>query len=270
MNIFKMEFKRGFKSLLLWTSICAAMTALLTLLYPSMLGSDMLALMNAKLASLPRELVDAFRFSSEDITQLPNFFAYMFQFVLMAASIFGTLLGLTALSREESEGTIEFLYAKPVSRSQIVSGKLLCAAVSYLCFFAVISIAAMLGGVSVCPADLDMADMAAAFKSVLLGGMLAGFTHLLLGFAVSVLLKRAKHAASMAVMLFFVTYIVGSIPAMTGVLEFLKWVSPMNYFSPPEVVQSGIDGVSVLVSALLMGVCAALTYALYRKRSFYT
>lgn len=269
MTIFKMEFKRGFKSLLLWTGVCAALNILFTLLYPSMLDSDMLALFNAKLASLPKEFVDAFHLSGEDITQLPNFFALMFQFILMAACIYGTMLGLTALSKEESDKTIEFLYAKPVSRIQIVSSKLANAAVSYLSFFAVISISGMLAGMAVRPVDLDLMDMTTKFKSVLLGGMIAGFTYLLLGFAVSVLLKKAKHAASMAVMLFFVSYIVGNVPSMTGVLDFLKWVSPLNYFLPGEVVVNGIDGTNVLISVLIMGASAALTYTLYRKRNFY-
>ncbi len=269
MNVFKMEFRRGFKSLLLWTGVCAALTVLFTLLYPSMLDSDMLALFNAKLEALPKEFVNAFHLSGEDITQLPNFFALMFQFVLMAACIRGTMLGLTALAKEESEGTIEFLYAKPVSRIQIVSSKLANAVVSYICFFAVISIAGVLAGLCVRPADLDFMDMTATFKSILLGGMIAGFTYLLLGFAVSVLLKKAKHAASTAVMLFFVTYIIGNIPSMTGVLDFLKWVSPINYYLPADVVVNGIDAASVLVSVLIMGASAALTYTLYRRRNFY-
>jgi ABC-2 type transport system permease protein len=193
----------------------------------------------------------------------------MFQFILMAACIHGAMLGLTALSKEESEGTIEFLYAKPVSRTQIVSGKLSAAAVSYLCYFAVISIVGVIAGMIVRPEDLELMDMAVSFKSVLLGGMIAGFTYLLLGFAVSVLLRKAKHAASMAVMLFFLTYIVGSIPTITGVLDFLKWVSPLNYFTPGEVVVNGIDGINVLISVLIMGASAALTYSLYRKRNFY-
>jgi len=269
MRIFKMEMRRGFRSLLLWTGISGVITLLFTLLYPSMLNSDMLALLNAKLEALPQEFVVAFHLSSDDITQLPNFFAYMFQFVLMAACIHGAMLGLTALSKEESEGTIEFLYAKPVARTQIVSGKLAAVAVSYLCYFAVISIVGVISGMLVRPEDLDFMDMVTSFKSVLLGGMIAGYTYLLLGFAVSVLLRKAKHAASMAVMLFFLTYIVGSIPAITGVLDFLKWVSPLNYFTPGDVVMDGINGTNVLISVLIMGASAALTYTMYRRRNFY-
>jgi ABC-2 type transport system permease protein len=70
-------------------------------------------------------------------------------------------------------------------------------------------------------------------------------------------------------MLFFLTYIVGSIPAITGVLDFLKWVSPLNYFTPGDVVMNGIDGTNVLISVIIMGASAAVTYTLYRKRNFY-
>ncbi len=269
MNIFKMEFRRNLKSLLIWSAVSAAITVLLTLLYPSMINSDMLALMNAKIAALPKELVESFNLSGEDIRYFPSFFAYFFQFVLMAACIYGAQTGLTALTKEESEGTIEFLYAKPTSRPQIVTAKLSAAFAGYLCYFAVIGLFSVIAGMAVRPENLDLNEMITAVKSVVLGGMLAGFTYLFLGFLVSVLLRRAKHAASLAVMLFFGTYIIGSIPKFTGVLDFLKWVSPMNYFQPNNIVASGIDGLNVLIAVLIMAVSAAVTYILYRKRDFY-
>lgn len=269
MNMFKMEFRRGFKSLLIWSGVSAAITVLMTLLYPSMMDSDMLALMNAKIAALPKEFVEAFNLSGEDIRYFPSFFAYCFQFVLMAACIYGAQLGLTALLKEEGEGTIEFLYAKPVSRVQIVTAKLAAAFAGYLCYFAALSVFSVAASLAVRPEDLDLTTMVTAVKSVLLGGMLSGFTYLFLGFAVSMLLRRAKHASSFAAMLFFGTYIVGSIPKITGVLEFLKWVSPLDYFQPGQVVTNGIDGLNLLIVLLVMAVSAALTYLLYRRRNFY-
>jgi ABC-2 type transport system permease protein len=67
MNLFKMELRQNLKTLVIWTAVSGALTLLLTLLYPAMLGSDMLALFNAKLASLPKELVAMFNLSGEDI-----------------------------------------------------------------------------------------------------------------------------------------------------------------------------------------------------------
>ncbi len=268
MNQFKMDFRRNFKSLLIWACVTAAVSALITALYPSMMQSDMLALMNAKLASLPEELVAALHMEDQDIRELPQYFAYMFQFVAMTACIYGATLGFTALSREEGEGTIEFLYAQPRKRTQIVSAKLATACVSYLVFFAALGIASVLAGFGVKPEELALIDLVTPMKTVLAGTMIAGFTYLFIGFAVSVFLKKARHAASLAVGMFFLLYILGSIPAMIGVLDFLKWISPINYFIPNKLVVDGIDAVNALICLAVMAVCAGVTYAVYRKKDF--
>lgn len=268
MNQFKMDFRRNLKSLLIWSGATAVVTALITALYPNMMQSDMLALLNAKLAALPQEMVSALHMEDQDIRELPQYFAYMFQFIAMAACIYGATLGLTSLSREESEGTIEFLYAQPRRRSQIVSGKLASACVSYLVFFAAVSVASVVACIGVKPAELALMDLVTPVKTVLLATMIAGYTYLFLGFAVSVFLKKARHAASMAVGIFFLLYILGSIPAMAGVLDFLKWISPINYFIPNEVVVGGIKALNAIICAVIMAVCAGVTYMVYEKKDF--
>ncbi len=268
MNQFKMDFRRNFKSLLVWACVTAAVSALITALYPSMMQSDMLALMNAKLASLPQEMVAALHMEGQDIRELPQYFAYMFQFVAMASCIYAGTLGFTALSREESEGTIEFLYAQPRRRAQIVSAKLASACVSCLVFFAAVGFASVLACVGVKPQELSLIDLVTPVKMVLLGTMIAGYTYLFIGFAVSVFLKKARHAALMAVGLFFLLYILGSIPAMAGVLDFLKWISPINYFIPNEVVVGGIITRNALICLGIMAVCAGVTYTVYQKKDF--
>ncbi len=268
MNIFKLDFRRNLKSLVIWTGATTVVAVLLLSLYPAMLQSDFLALMNAKLASLPKELVDAFHFSGEDINQLPQFAASMMLFVFMAAGIYGAILGLNALSREEGEGTIEFLYAKPVRRTQIVSAKLAAACVDYLIFFGVLGLAIILSCIAVKPQDLSLNDLVSPMKLVILGGLLTGFTYLFLGFMISVFLHRSRHAASLAVALFFGTYILGNIPSMMGVLDFLKWVSPMNYFIPRDVVMHGIDALNLVICFAAMAVCTCIAYIIYRKKDF--
>ena len=47
----------------------------------------------------------------------------------MASAVYGAILGVNSLIREESQGTIEFLYSKPINRLKIVTSKL-CAIVA--------------------------------------------------------------------------------------------------------------------------------------------
>lgn len=268
MNIFKMDFKRNFKTLSIWSLVSAAIIMLFMLLYPSMLKSDMLELLNAKINSLPPELINAFHMSAQDFTQLVNFFGYFTQFVLIAACIYGMILGVNALSRDISEGTIEFLYSKPVTRSGIAGAKLASALLGYLIYFAVFSVASILGSIVVKPADVDLMNLVSAEKTMLLGCMLAGFTYFFIGFAISVFLKKARHAASLAVALFFVLYILGAVPKMTGVADFLKWVSPMEYFVMSDIITNGINWVNTAVCAGIIGTGAALAFAVYGRKDF--
>lgn len=265
MNIFKLDFKRNLKSLAIWSLASGGMIALIMLLYPAMMKSDFMDMMNEKIKMLPKDLTDALNMSGQDIRQLPQFFANMFQFVLMAASIYGGILGISALSREESEGTIEFLYSKPVKRTGIVSAKLAAACAQYLIYFAVVGAAGILACVCVKPSELNISELVQPIKNVLLGGMITGFLYLFISFAISVFLKRPKRAVSVSVAVFFGTYILGTISSF-GVLQFLKWVSPMNYFIPRYVIMSGLDGLNALICLLVMAVCTAVSYIIYRRK----
>jgi ABC-2 type transport system permease protein len=267
MNIFKLDFKRNLKTLLTWAGASGAVLALIMLMYPAMMKSDFIDMLNAKISMFPKELIDMLNMSGQDIRQLPQFFANIFQFVLMAACIYGAILGINALSREESEKTIEFLYSKPVKRIRIVSAKLAAACMEYLAYFVIVGAAGMLACVCVRPADLSMADLVQPLKNVLFGGMVTGFVYLFIGFAISVFLKRPRHPAPIAVALFFGTYILGTISSL-GMLQFLKWVSPMNYFIPRNVVMSGIDWTNALICALALAACTAVSYIVYSEKDF--
>ena len=265
MNMFFMDIKRGGKQLIIWSGASGIILALMMLLYPTMMNSDFMELLNAKLALMPKELIDAFNLSSEDIRQLPQYFATMYQFILMAACIYGAIVGVGALSREHNEGTIEFLVSKPVKRGSVIAAKLCAACAQYIVYFAVLCLAAIIALVSVKPESLDTAVLLSSVSAVMLGGLIAGSTYLFLGFAISVILKKARNAMSVAVAMFFLTYILGTIPSF-GVLQFLKWISPLNYFVPSQVLASGIDQLNALICALFMAACAAAAYAVYRRK----
>ena len=110
--------------------------------------------------------------------------------------------------------------------------------------------------------------MASAMKSVILGGLLAGLTYFCMGALVSVFLKKARHTASLAIGIFFITSVVGALPEALGMLDFLRWISPVEYFLPREIVKNGIDAVHVLICLIVMAVCVAASYLVYRKKDF--
>lgn len=268
MNIYAMDLRRSLKSIIIWTASTAAVFAFVISLYPTMLNSDFMAVLEEKIKLVPKELLDALNMSGEDIRQLPSFFAWIFQFVLMAACLNGAMLGINALAREQSEGTIEFLCAKPVRRSRIVSAKLAAACTEYTVYYAVLTIAGIAACICVKPPELAAGDMVARLGAAMLGGFFAGLTYVFLGFMLSVFLKRAKAAAPIATAVFFLTYILGMLPSL-GLLGFLKWISPINYFVPSQAVATGgIDWGNALICFAVMAVCSGVAYTVYRKKDF--
>ncbi len=266
MNIYAMDLRRSLKSVLIWTLSTAAVFAFVISMYPAMLKSDFIAVLEEKLKLVPKGLLEALNMSGEDIRQLPSFFAWIFQFVLMAACLNGAMLGINALAREQNEGTIEFLCAKPVRRTGIVSAKLAAACTEYTVYYAFLTIAGMAACICVKPPELAAGEMISRLGAAVLGGFFAGLTYVFFGFMLSVFLKRAKAAAPLATAVFFLTYILGMLPSL-GLMGFLKWISPINYFTPSRAVAAGgIDWGNALVCFAVMAACAGVAYAVYRRK----
>ena len=121
MNIFKFEFKRQFKSLIIWSIVCSALVIMFMALFPSMKDMGMQELVGDKLGAMPSTLLEAFNIDEMmDFSNIKDYMGYCLQYIVMAAGIYGLILGASALSKEEKDGTIEFLYSKPITRNKIV------------------------------------------------------------------------------------------------------------------------------------------------------
>ncbi|MHB9033398.1 MAG: ABC transporter permease subunit, partial [Anaerolineae bacterium] len=62
-----------------------------------------------------------------DLSKASGFYGVMFMYIALLAAIHATMLGATILAKEERDHTSEFLFVKPVSRSKIITDKLLAA-----------------------------------------------------------------------------------------------------------------------------------------------
>ncbi len=121
MNMFKVEIKNAFKPFLIWTVILASILSFFMSMFPSMSTSEMAELLQVKMDALPEGMIEAFGIDMVDFTNLLGFFSYSFQYILIALCVYSGVLAGNSLIKEESEGTIEFLYAQPISRNKIIS-----------------------------------------------------------------------------------------------------------------------------------------------------
>ena len=195
-----------------------------------------------------------------------NYFGYLFQYINLAICIFVMLKGTSSLIREETDGTIEYLYAKPVSRTDIVCQKLLA---NLLCFFLFVAAFYLLSVVSYLAFSDYSLDESMKEVAIILGGTLfVGFIFLPAGFFLSTAIKSSKQSASVSMGIVFGTYMLGIISLLVEKLEFLKYLSPLEWIKANKLVEEGLNLPEVLIGLGIIAISVFATFHIYRKKDF--
>jgi ABC-2 type transport system permease protein len=269
MNIFKMEVKKGLKSLAIWSTVCIFLIILFMSMFPSMKDSGMQELVNTKMDAMPPAILEAFNLKDvPDFSKLNDFFAYVFQYIVIAGYIYAGMLGAKALIKEESEGTIEFLYAQPASRSKIVTMKLLSSLALFYIFIMITALASIIISLVVKPSDLGVITLVTDMKILFSSFFLIGLVFMTIGFLISTLVNHLRLAGSLSMGVFFITYLLGILAGMIDKLEFLKHLSPFHYAVPSEIIKNGFEAVNIVIALAISIVCITGTYFIYRKKDF--
>jgi ABC-2 type transport system permease protein len=269
MNIFKMEFKKNLKPLAIWSVVCILLTVLFMSMFPSMKDSGMQEIVDTKMSAMPEAILEAFNLKDlPDFTKLNQYFAYVFQYIVMAGYIYAGMLGAKSLIKEESEGTIEFLYAQPASRTKIVTMKLLSSIAVFYLFAMIMAAASILISLAVKPTDLKVIDLFMDMKILFSGFFLVGLVFMSIGFLVSVLISHLRLAMPISIGIFFVTYLLGVFSSMIDALKFLKYFSPFNYAVPSELVKKGFNTTNIVLAFIICIASITGTYLIYRKKDF--
>ena len=269
MNIFMMEVKKGLKPLAIWSIVCILLTILFMSMFPSMKDSGMQELVKTELGAMPPALLEAFNLKdAPDFSKLNEYFAYVFQYLVMAGYIYAGILGAKALIKEESEGTIEFLYAQPASRTKIVTAKLLSALCLFFLFTVIMAAASAVISLAVKPEDLKIIDMLKDLGLMFSGFFWVGLIFMSAGFLISVLVPHLRLAMPVSIGVFFVTYLLGIFASLIASLKFLKYLSPFYYSVPSEVLRKGFDGTNMVLGLIISVMAIAGTYFVYRRKDF--
>lgn len=269
MNIIKVELKRSIKSLLAWSIVTSIILILFMLLYPSIKDSGMMDIMNAEIDSLPEAMLEMFNMKdAPNFSNITEYFAYSFQYILMVSGIYGGILGVNSLISEESDGTIEFLYSKPVSRVKIAQIKIISNLLIFLMFSMIISIVSIILMMVLAPEGKDLVKILIDTKNICIGFNIVGLVFLGLGFLISTIIKSSKSSISLSLGIFFVTYFIGIISKIKDNLEWLKVISPYENFIPSKILKDGLNISYIIGSICIIIVCIVGSTIIYKRKDF--
>ena len=260
--MFKREMKINFKSFIIWTSILIGLFLVVFLVYPSIVNSENMQMMDEMMKIFPEEMLKAFNM---DISSIDSAFGWLktegFVFVLLITGIYSGILGSNILLKEESDKTIEYLNSVPVTRRKIVINKIICGLLYIILMVLAIGIFNFIG--LTLSGDFDR-------KSYLLLSVTPLFSSIVI-FAVCLFLStfthKTKKTLGISLGIVFASYFLNVISEMGESTEFLKYIS---IFTLADIRNVIIDvSINPLMVVLAIGITfffIILTIIRYNKK----
>jgi ABC-2 type transport system permease protein len=262
MNIYTHEFRMNLRSVITW-SVSLVILIFVFMSIFSGLAADA-ALLNEAMTKFPEELLMAFGMLNMDLASPLGFFALVFLFCQICLAIQASNYGFSMLSIEEREFTADFLLAKPVGRTQILSSKLLAAftgltitnIVVWISSFAFIHLFKGSG-------EVDVKTLVILLSTIVLFQLF----FLSVGMLISLLVKRVRSVTPFSMALAFGMYVLNAFSGMLGGTN-LEVISPFKHFEPNYIVtHAAYDLPLVMISVSVTIISIALSYVLYSRRN---
>jgi ABC-2 type transport system permease protein len=260
-NIFRQEFKMHLRSVATWSGALALLILAFVSLFPSF--SEQAELLNEAMSKFPRELLMAFGMNGVDMSTILGYFGIVFLFVQICLAIQSANYGFSLVSVEEREWTADFLLAKPVTRTDILSSKLI-AALSGLTITNVVVWVSSLTFINLFKGG-QVYD-ANILVLLLLSIVVFQLFFLSTGLVISLLVKRIRSVTPYAMALGFGMYILSIFGDMLGE-NILELLTPFKHFEPNYIIQQGSYNFPlVLLSVSVIAVSITASFMLYARR----
>jgi ABC-2 type transport system permease protein len=221
-------------------------------------------LLNEMMANFPEELLMAFGMTGIDLSTVLGFYSFAFLFAQICLAIQAANYGFSLVSIEERELTADFLLAKPVGRTQILTSKLLAALTGltitnifiWICSFTFIEI--FKGDKTYEPRNLIL---------LLVSILVFQLFFLTVGLVISLLVKRVRSVTPYAMALAFGMYVLSVFGDMLGESK-LESITPFKHFEPQYIVQNAAYDYSLVMISIVVIVISLLgSFFLYSRRN---
>lgn len=252
-TVIKREILLNIKNMLIWSLSVGILGLICILMYQSMEGEmkDM-----ADAFSNMGAFSEAFGMSTLSIATLKGYFATEIGAVHgLGSCMFAAIVAINIISKEEEAHTGEFIFSLPLSRSKILTAKLICVAVMLIVFTCVCTVFYLIGfkvvGEEV-PTDQFFTFMG---RQLLMNAEVAGIC-----FGLSSISGKNHMGLGLGMALLFYAYDV-----MGRVIPDLKdylFIGPYSYANAAEIFTDAETPVKAIVLAVVI-LIAGVVYAFW-------
>jgi len=263
MNMYLHELRSLLKSTILWTCSIVALAAVFIASFSSMAGDA--AELRALLGGYPEAVRAMLGINLEYVTSFLGFYSMIFSFIVLFGAIQAMNMGTSILSKETRERTADFLLVKPVTRTSIVTAKLLAAATMILLtnimFYAVSVIIAGSAGLEYSAKLFLMINVMLPFIQLIF---------LSIGVCVSVFFTKLKSVLPVSLGTVFGFYFIGAVIATGKDVAAARYLSPFRYFDIFYIIEHTGYEVPYLIAGLaIIAAAIAISYVIYNRKDIH-
>jgi len=256
------EFKRNFKSLLLWTVIVAGLALMMLALYPTF--SEAMENIDSIIETYPSGFLEAFGMGDGGLDMTEPYGWYGIEgylFVTLIGGSYAAILGSSILSKEEDDSTIEFLLSKPISRNKILLGKGIVILANLLVLNLVLGFVTMIAFMAI--GDFEIL----IWFLYIMGGLIIQLIFASIAMCFSVFVTKSRKVMSMSLGLVMGMYAIDIVSNVSDNYEFIKYITPFEYVSAIAIaVDKKFDLLYMFISFLLILISSFITWWVYSKK----
>ena len=258
----KREIKINWKSFCIWLSILLGLFFVVFLIYPSIMNSENVKLLDDLLIIFPQEVLKVFNM---DIAKIDTAFGWIqsegFIFVILIVGSYAGILGSHILLKEESDKTIEYLNMLPIQRSQIVRQKMLCG-IGYI-----IAMVVLLGMFNYIGLSLSGSFDKKTFLLLSITPIFSSVVIFILCMFLSTFTHKTKKMIGISLAIVFISYVMQMLSVLAESTEFLKFFSiftlaDIRYVITYQTINPWMIALSIIITTIL----GILTLRRYEKK----
>lgn len=260
--MFRREMKVNLKSFIIWLSVIIGIFLIVFLMYPSIINSDNIKMMDEMMKIFPAEVLKAFNM---DISSMDSAFGWLksegFVFALLIIGSYSGILGSNMLLKEESDKTIEYLNSLPIKRTDIVYNKVLSGLIYIILMVIIFGIFNYIG--LLFSGDFDKLQYILLSITPLFSSVVIYFVCMFL----STYTNKTKKMIGISLGIVFISYIFHILSTMSKETEFLKYFSVFTLADIRNVIVNiSINPIMIIISILISILFFILTIVRYNKK----
>jgi ABC-2 type transport system permease protein len=264
MNILLHELRAYRKSTIIWTISLIGVVALFMSFFPSFTKDT--EEFRKLLEGYPAALREAFGINLDNFFSILGFYCYGLSFVTLCGAIQAMNLGTGIVSKEVREKTADFLLTKPVTRSAVLTSKLLAALISLIITNIVYLAAATLLAYQVATVDFEVS----IFILLSLTVFFVQLIFLAIGIIISVIVQRIKSVLTVSLATVFAFYFLGMFSSTSGD-EVKRYLSPFKYFDTAYIIEkSGYEASFLITGAVVIVIAIGASFFIYSKNDIHS